>query len=159
TQQLILFGGYSSNGYLNDTWLWNGDWTQLNPTTIPSGRQGAVMSYDKNSKQLILFSGLDVGEYLNDTWQWEILANGGAGFFDQNPGASGYLSLGGAGGMGGNGVPGGFPYPFNNNNLTGGDGQRATFPGYGGGGGGGGLLGASRGGDGANGQINLWFYD
>ena len=75
TDQLIIFGGSTASGLLNDTWTWNGTtWTQLFPATSPSARDFASMAYDSATSQLILFGGYGVSgdnnESLNDTWSW-----------------------------------------------------------------------------------------
>ncbi len=74
TGTVILFGGStgftSSQDYTNATWSFNGDrWTQLTPTTLPSARISASLTYDPDSDALLLFGGMNytVPE-LNDTW-------------------------------------------------------------------------------------------
>lgn len=72
----LLVGGQRSDGsLLLETWSLsisgsNGTWTNLAPTTLPSGRVGAVMAYDTASSQMILFGGKSGTGTLNDTWQW-----------------------------------------------------------------------------------------
>ena len=78
TSQLVLFGGFSDSGVLNDTWVWNGStWAQVddipagctdNCTDSPPARGYAVMAYDAATSQLILFG----GRYpeAGDTWDW-----------------------------------------------------------------------------------------
>jgi hypothetical protein len=72
TGQLVLFGGYNTtNGYLSDTWTWNGTtWAQQSPVTSPLARNGASMAYDTATSQMILFGGNNSGTYYNDTWYW-----------------------------------------------------------------------------------------
>jgi hypothetical protein len=75
THQLVLFGGSTASGLLNDTWTWNGTtWTQLSPATSPPARDFASMAYDSSTSQLVLFGGYgisgDKNESLNDTWSW-----------------------------------------------------------------------------------------
>ena len=77
TQQVLLFGGYSpTEGYLNDTWLWDGKaWTQQSPSQSPSPRSGAVIACDAAHNNIILFGGINEAngskQYLKDTWLWE----------------------------------------------------------------------------------------
>jgi len=76
----VLFGGYdnvSADGFLGDTWLWNGTtWTQPVYGTQPDPRaQGALAQQGTN---LVFFGGLgveDSGGFLSidvkgDTWTW-----------------------------------------------------------------------------------------
>jgi Bacterial Ig-like domain (group 3)/Galactose oxidase, central domain len=71
TNQLLLFGGQGTTGYLGDTWSWNGTtWTQLSPANSPSARYGAAMAYDAATGQLILFGGNNIDGNPNDTWSW-----------------------------------------------------------------------------------------
>ena len=72
TGNLVLFGGTGSNGFLNDTWTWDGTtWTQVDTgqTGGPSGRNHASMAYDAGTGTLVLFGGYHNGA-LNDTWTW-----------------------------------------------------------------------------------------
>jgi hypothetical protein len=56
TGQLVLFGGFVGGTYLNDTWTWDGtNWTQQNPTTSPSPREGLSMAYDDAIGLVVLF--------------------------------------------------------------------------------------------------------
>ena len=78
TSQLVLFGGFTRSGVLNDTWVWNGStWAQVDDSPVgctdtcagsPPARGYAVMAYDAATSQLILFG----GRYpeAGDTWDW-----------------------------------------------------------------------------------------
>ncbi len=69
---VVLFGGVTASGALNDTtWLWDGhSWTAPS-TPEPPARQAAVMAFDPVLHQLILFGGKDQnGNLLSDTWAW-----------------------------------------------------------------------------------------
>ncbi len=69
--QLVLFGGETTNNYLNDTWTWNGTtWTQFNPANSPPIRYGASMAYDNRTSQLVLFGGSNSVGWLKDTWTY-----------------------------------------------------------------------------------------
>jgi len=82
TRTMVLFGGISDGGYLDDTWSWNGaTWTRLFPSTSPPPRSGASMAYDAATRTVLLFGGFGwisgaAGAYsagfgwLNDTWSW-----------------------------------------------------------------------------------------
>jgi galactose oxidase-like protein len=70
-QQVVLFGGTNSSGFLNDTWLWNGTtWTEQAPTASPSARSSFAMAYDAAHSQVVLFGGNN-GSVLADTWVWD----------------------------------------------------------------------------------------
>ena len=73
TDQLVLFGGFSS-GYTNATWTWSGTtWTNVTPSdplSSPPARGLASMDYDGVIDQLVLFGGFGSGSYA-DTWTWD----------------------------------------------------------------------------------------
>jgi hypothetical protein len=71
TGDMVLFGGLGIDGYLNDTWTWNGaTWTQAQPAKSPSARTSASIAYDAASQQVLLFGGLADRNPLGDTWSW-----------------------------------------------------------------------------------------
>jgi len=73
-QQVLMFGGVenASNGYLNDTWVWNGtNWLQLAPQNSPSPRDSYQIAYDKVRQQAVLFGGYNNVHFLGDTWIWD----------------------------------------------------------------------------------------
>jgi len=76
TQTVLLFGGGNGSGTVEytDTWNWNGTtWTQQFPSSAPSARTNANMTYDAAVGAVVLFGGYpgtDWGETLNDTWTW-----------------------------------------------------------------------------------------
>jgi N-acetylneuraminic acid mutarotase len=69
--KVILFGGYRSVGpHFNDTWAFDylsNSWTELHPTTSPSGRYGARMVYDPINQRIFLFGGRTTTPQ-NDVW-------------------------------------------------------------------------------------------
>lgn len=73
-QQLVLFGGESSatGAALGDTWLFNGSsWTLLptDPSSSPSPRWSAALSWDSEDGELVLFGGYSAATgFLGDTW-------------------------------------------------------------------------------------------
>src|SRR5947208_10664444 len=72
--QVVLFGGSGSNGYLDDTWTWDGtNWTQKFPANKPAVRANHGIAYDAARQQIVLFGGEDSsgGFQLNDTWLWD----------------------------------------------------------------------------------------
>ncbi|MBI2945238.1 MAG: hypothetical protein HYY25_13675 [Candidatus Wallbacteria bacterium] len=77
-RRVVLFGGASSGGYLNDTWEWDGtDWSQKQANTAlpgvdqPTGRDGPALAYDDARRRVVLFGGFTGSEPLNDTWEWD----------------------------------------------------------------------------------------
>ncbi len=71
----LLFGGAAGppDGYLNDTWVWNGQtWLPLHPVTSPPPRNGASMVYDAATGTVVLFGGVSpTATVLGDTWTWD----------------------------------------------------------------------------------------
>jgi hypothetical protein len=72
--QIVLFGGVSSGGDLNETWIWNGsNWTQITASvsgTPPEARDSGAMAYDSAHGQVILFGGIQGSGDFADTWIW-----------------------------------------------------------------------------------------
>ncbi|MBL4637312.1 MAG: hypothetical protein JKY56_25885 [Kofleriaceae bacterium] len=70
-ETIVMFGGNDGSALLDDTWLYNGSWTQV-VTTGPSARSGQLMAYDYARDRLVLFGGVDsLGDELSDTWEWD----------------------------------------------------------------------------------------
>ena len=70
--KVIVFGGFDGNGYLNDTWAFDGvTWTLIATDTPPPARAAAQMAYDSVTHQVVLFGGYDGRNYLGDTWLWD----------------------------------------------------------------------------------------
>jgi hypothetical protein len=67
---LLLFGGYGSQQYLNDTWIFvGGTWYDVSsPSSAPTARYGASMAYDYSLGEVVLFGGESAYSTLNDTW-------------------------------------------------------------------------------------------
>ncbi len=73
TGLIYLFGGYtgSGQGYLNDTWKWDGTtWTNLTPATSPTIRLDMAMAYDAATSTVVLFGGSKGTTYYAETWSW-----------------------------------------------------------------------------------------
>ena len=57
--RIIMFGGFDGNGYLNDTWEFNGvTWTQITTNTPPPARSAAQMAYDSVARKVVLYGDL-----------------------------------------------------------------------------------------------------
>ncbi|MFX0204847.1 MAG: Kelch repeat-containing protein, partial [Candidatus Hodarchaeota archaeon] len=73
--KVILFGGRGGPTlYLSDTWVYDlnsNSWTQMTPSTHPSGRAGYSMVYDITSNKVILFGGSRDYTYYADTWAYD----------------------------------------------------------------------------------------
>ena len=73
-KRVIIFGGATDPGELNDTWAWNGtSWEELTPTTRPSVRSTMPMAYDAKRDRVVLFGGCSPGcaSSLRDTWEFD----------------------------------------------------------------------------------------
>lgn len=75
-QQVLLFGGLSSQLPVADTWAWNGeDWTQLSDSGPPARSRHAA-AYDSARQRVVLFGGQRTDPtagliMLGDTWEWD----------------------------------------------------------------------------------------
>jgi hypothetical protein len=70
---VVIFGGWDGSSRLQDTWRWNGAWTQLctSGCTPPSLRSGPAMAYDSDRGVAVLFGGTPDGSSFHcDTWEW-----------------------------------------------------------------------------------------
>lgn len=74
---VMLFGGQgdsSLQGYLNDTWTWNGTaWSKKNPTTKPFGRHFAEACRSTTTAlNVTMFGGYGgYSKLVNETWKWD----------------------------------------------------------------------------------------
>jgi len=92
----VLFGGYGDD-YLDDTWVYNysaNTWTNMNPTTHPTAREGHAMAYDSHDGVVILFGGSAPNSVFSDTWTYDVSTNT---WTEKNPStyppARGYFSM------------------------------------------------------------------
>src|SRR5439155_703100 len=80
-QRVVMFGGYTLDGPLGDTWEWDGTtWTLLSPATKPGARAGARMVFDSTNKYVVMFGGCSpcytdstipqTAATDNHTWTW-----------------------------------------------------------------------------------------
>jgi len=71
-QQVVLFGGVNSSGYLSDTWIWDGtNWIQKFPANSPPARSSAPMAFDALRQVNVIFGGSNPSGALADTWTWD----------------------------------------------------------------------------------------
>lgn len=76
--EVVLFGGDSADGLLNDTWVWkDGAWTQKNPANAPGPRSHFEMVYcdfsndDEANGAVYLFGGFRGAGLFGDLWKWD----------------------------------------------------------------------------------------
>jgi Phosphoesterase family/Galactose oxidase, central domain len=69
---VLLFGGQSATGPLNDTWSYqNGTWTKITSAAGPSPRAGAVVAYDADCQCAVLYGGLSGNRSDDETWEYQ----------------------------------------------------------------------------------------
>lgn len=71
--RIVLFGGSSNLGFLNDNWEWTGTgWIKITPVGVsPPVRVGHAMAYDSKRRVVVLFGGLsESNASFDDTWEW-----------------------------------------------------------------------------------------
>ncbi len=72
--QMILFGGYSDQGRINDTWLFDlnsYEWEEVTPDLSPPGRSDMGMAYDGTNHIAMLYGGMCIEsqrDMCDDTW-------------------------------------------------------------------------------------------
>src|SRR5690349_8351796 len=70
--KVLVFGGFGENGYLNDTWTFDGStWTKVDTAISPPARSASEMAYDRKTRKVVLFGGYDGRKDLGDTWIWD----------------------------------------------------------------------------------------
>jgi N-acetylneuraminic acid mutarotase len=75
--QMILFGGYSNQGRVNDTWLLDLDsyeWEEVSPAQSPPARSDMGLAYDDLNHIVVLFGGYcleNQRDYCGDTWVFD----------------------------------------------------------------------------------------
>ena len=71
--QIVMFGGWTGNSLLDDTWIWDGsNWTQRFPITLPPARNASQLAYDAAHGEVVMFGGNGIGcTECNDTWIWD----------------------------------------------------------------------------------------
>lgn len=75
--QLILFGGYSNQGRVDDTWLFdldNYEWEEITPSLSPPARSDMGMAYDELNQIAVMFGGYCLEhqrDYCGDTWVFD----------------------------------------------------------------------------------------
>ena len=69
---VLLFGGFSAAGYLQDSWKFvGGQWTALTPSNSPPKRDLASMTFDALDGYIVLFGGFGPNNIVRgDTWRF-----------------------------------------------------------------------------------------
>lgn len=79
TKKVLLFGGYTTSGVDNDTWVYDAStntWTDKNPSGIePEAREYHGLASVYNDDKVVLFGGFGSAKYFNDTWVYDLNAN------------------------------------------------------------------------------------
>lgn len=75
-QRVVLHGGQSAVGHLDDTWEWDGKfWRDRTPDdddARPSARAAVPLVFDEASGRTLLFGGESTAQgFLDDTWSWD----------------------------------------------------------------------------------------
>ncbi|MHA2428487.1 MAG: Kelch repeat-containing protein [Candidatus Hermodarchaeia archaeon] len=75
SDRVILFGGLDDGAiYSDETWTYDyntNNWTLMTPSTHPSGRFEAHMTYDSESDQAIMAGGFGASGTQDDTWAYD----------------------------------------------------------------------------------------
>lgn len=65
----VLFGGYTGNAELNDTWEFDGTTLTMRMVPAPPPRWGHAMAYDADRGVVVMYGGRN-GPQLSDMWDW-----------------------------------------------------------------------------------------
>jgi hypothetical protein len=70
--EIVMFGGYGFEGYLGDTWTWDGEtWIEEHPAVSPSPSVFVRLAYHAGTQRMVLFDGTDTWTWDGDTWTEE----------------------------------------------------------------------------------------
>jgi hypothetical protein len=70
-QRVVLYGGGSGSGPLNDMWEWDGNtWSPIVQGQMPVTRTGRVLVYDDNRERLVAYGGFLGTLAINETWEY-----------------------------------------------------------------------------------------
>jgi hypothetical protein len=87
--RLVVFGGKSASGHLNDVWafdLRNNSWSELTPTSgpAPAPRFTANGVYNPAAQQMIIWSGQGAG-FFNEVWAFDLNTESWSPFSPPDP--------------------------------------------------------------------------
>ncbi len=70
--RLVLFGGESQTGLLEDTWTFDGErWWRLPLDPAPTARRAHALVYDGHRDRVVLFGGETASGAAGDTWEFD----------------------------------------------------------------------------------------
>ncbi len=70
--RIVMFGGYSPAGVLDDTWEWDGEvWIDVSPASRPGGRTDMALAYDAARHVTVMYGGTTPSGPLQDTNEWD----------------------------------------------------------------------------------------
>jgi hypothetical protein len=89
-RRLIVFGGQTYSGDLNDVWAFDLDqpgWTNITPASGPApvGRFTHNAVYDHANRRMLVWSGQGSGAFLNDVWAFDLEAHTWSAFAPPPP--------------------------------------------------------------------------
>ncbi|HTR51063.1 MAG TPA: hypothetical protein VMJ10_10185 [Kofleriaceae bacterium] len=73
-QRIVMYGGWTVDGNLDDTWEWDGtSWTEITTAHSPGPRLDASMAYDAVRHRIVLFGGYGANYtgVKSDTWEYD----------------------------------------------------------------------------------------
>lgn len=76
--RIILFGGYDTESYFNDTWAYDYNsniWTNMSAQPAPFFRWGHALAYDSKNDRTILFGGFAGDADSDETWSYDYNGN------------------------------------------------------------------------------------
>lgn len=68
---MVVAGGGEWDPYYNDTWVWDGSWTELQATGPWSIRQSALCAYDNFRDRMVMHGGGENVDLVADTWEFD----------------------------------------------------------------------------------------
>jgi hypothetical protein len=78
-KKVVLFGGINGTSVIKgETWIYDtstNKWVRKYPSTNPTPRWGASMTYNFYKKMVAIYGGYDGTSYLDDTWEYNMTAN------------------------------------------------------------------------------------
>jgi Galactose oxidase, central domain len=75
TNQIFIFGGFSSTDRIGDTWIYDiagNQWTRLSTDANPPRRSDVAIAYDEEHNVVVMFGGYGLNDnILDDTWVFD----------------------------------------------------------------------------------------
>lgn len=68
---LVVAGGGDWSPYYNDTWVWDGAWTEVEGNGSWSIRQSALCAYDSFRDRIVMHGGGQNVDLVGDTWEFD----------------------------------------------------------------------------------------